>query len=120
MIRATRRHRHCGHDTFTTEALGNTVSQWGNRSNPYRFAGLWGYRDDGDAGLSHVGACYYDPQVGRFISRDAPPYLYCEHEPVNAVDPSRYRIAGLERLLSGAGLVAGGIGLVGGSLLFLL
>jgi len=30
--------------------------------------------------------------VGRFISRDAVlsehPYLYCEHEPVNAVDPS--------------------------------
>ena len=30
-----------------------------------------GYRDDGDAGLLHVGARYYDPQVGRFISRDA-------------------------------------------------
>ena len=39
-----------------------------------------------------MGARYYDPQVGRFISRDAVlsehPYLYCEHEPVNAVDPS--------------------------------
>ncbi|MGQ9881856.1 MAG: RHS repeat-associated core domain-containing protein [Armatimonadota bacterium] len=57
--------------TFTTEAFGNTVSQWGSSSNPYRFAGLWGYRDDGDAGLLHVGARYYDPQVGRFISRDA-------------------------------------------------
>ncbi|MGQ9882182.1 MAG: RHS repeat-associated core domain-containing protein [Armatimonadota bacterium] len=71
---------------LTTEAFGNTVSQWGSRSNPYRFAGLWGYRDDGDAGLLHVGARYYDPQVGRFISRDAVlsehPYLYCEHEPV--------------------------------------
>lgn len=78
--------------TFTTEAFGVAVSQWGSSSNPYRFAGLWGYRDDGDAGLLHVGARYYDPQVGRFISRDAVlsehPYLYCEHEPVNAVDPS--------------------------------
>ncbi|MER3475118.1 MAG: hypothetical protein C4335_14105 [Armatimonadota bacterium] len=59
--------------------FGNAVSQWG-------------YRDDGDAGLLHVGARYYDPQVGRFISRDAAlsehPYLYCEHEPVNSVDPS--------------------------------
>ncbi|MGQ9486798.1 MAG: RHS repeat-associated core domain-containing protein [Armatimonadota bacterium] len=51
-----------------------------------------GYRDDSDAGLLHVGARYYDPQVGRFISRDAVlsehPYLYCEHEPVNAVGSS--------------------------------
>jgi RHS repeat-associated protein len=56
------------------------------------FAGAWGYRDDGDAGLLHVGARYYDPQVDRFISRDAVlsehPYLYCGHESANRVDPS--------------------------------
>jgi RHS repeat-associated protein len=55
-------------------------------------AGAWGYRTDGDAGLMHVGARYYDAQVGRFITRDTVlsehPYLYCEHGPVNAVDPS--------------------------------
>jgi RHS repeat-associated protein len=75
--------------TLTTEAFGNAVAQWGSSANPYRFAGAWGYRDDGDAGLLHVGARYYDPQVGRFISRDAVlsehPYLYCEHEPVNSI-----------------------------------
>ncbi|MER3474685.1 MAG: hypothetical protein C4335_11785 [Armatimonadota bacterium] len=78
--------------TFTTDGFGNVVSQWGSSGNPYRFAGGWGYRDDGDAGLLHVGARYDDPQVGRFISRDAAlsehPYLYCEHEPVHSVDPS--------------------------------
>jgi RHS repeat-associated protein len=56
------------------------------------FAATWGYRNDGDAGLMHVGARYYDAQVGRFITRDTVlsehPYLYCEHEPVNSVDPS--------------------------------
>jgi len=40
----------------------------------------------------HVGARYYDAQVGRFITRDTylsqKPYIYCEHNPVNAVDPS--------------------------------
>jgi RHS repeat-associated protein len=80
--------------TLTTEAFGNAVAQWGSSANPYRFAGAWGYRDDGDAGLLHVGARYYDPQVGRFLSRDAVrsehPYLYCEHEPVNAVDPQGF------------------------------
>ncbi len=68
------------------------VSQSGSSGNPYRFAGAWRYRDDGDAGLLHVGARYYDPQVGRFIRRDPVlsehPYLYCQHEPVNKVDPS--------------------------------
>ena len=60
------------------------MAQWGSSANPYRFAGAWGYRDDGDAGLLHVGARYYDQQAGRFISRDAVlsehPHLYCEHE----------------------------------------
>jgi len=61
-------------------------------SGLYGYAGAWGYRTDGDAGLMHVGARYYDAQVGRFITRDTVlsehPYLYCEHDPVNAVDPS--------------------------------
>jgi uncharacterized protein YegP (UPF0339 family) len=35
--------------TSTTEAFGNAVAQWGSTGNPYRFAGAWGYRDDGDA-----------------------------------------------------------------------
>ena len=42
--------------TLTTEAFGNAVAQWGSSANPYRFAGAWGYRNDGDAGLLHVGA----------------------------------------------------------------
>jgi len=46
------------------------VAQWGGSANPYRFAGAWGYRDDGDAGLFYVGARYYDPAVGRWTSAD--------------------------------------------------
>jgi RHS repeat-associated protein len=56
------------------------------------FAATGGYRNDGDAGLMHVGARYYDAQVGRFVTRDTVlsehPYVYCNHDPVNAVDPS--------------------------------
>jgi RHS repeat-associated protein len=85
--------------TLTTEAFGNAVAQWGSSANPYRFAGAWGYRDDGDAGLFDVGARYYDPAVGRWTSADKwlgdlyrplslNRYLYCEDEPVNRVDPS--------------------------------
>jgi RHS repeat-associated protein len=60
-----------------------------------------GYRDEGDAGLEHVGALYYDKQVGRFITRDTVltehPYLYCEHDPVNYNDPSGHGQDGLIR-----------------------
>jgi RHS repeat-associated protein len=67
---------------------------------------------DSDTGLLHVGARYYDPQVGRFISRDAVlsehPYLYCEHEPVNHVDPSG--MFSLHKAIVGALM-----GIIGGS-----
>ncbi|MDE2127284.1 MAG: hypothetical protein KGJ62_11910 [Armatimonadetes bacterium] len=64
----------------------------GSTSSPYNFAGDWAYQSNGDAGLQHVGARYYDPQVGRFASRDSMldqiPYAYCGGEPNDFVDPS--------------------------------
>ncbi|MCC6727904.1 MAG: hypothetical protein IT208_01035 [Chthonomonadales bacterium] len=64
----------------------------GTSAEPYLYAGAWGYRSDGDAGLMLVGARYHDAQAGRFVTRDTllseHPYLYCEHEPVGGVDPS--------------------------------
>jgi RHS repeat-associated protein len=76
--------------TAITEGFGQTVATTGSTSNPYGFAGSSGYRTDGDAGLMHVGARYYDAQVGRFITRDTVltehAYLYCEHDPVNRID----------------------------------
>lgn len=42
-----------------------------------------------------MGARYYDAQVGRFITRDTylnqHPYLYCDHDPVNHVDPTGHQ-----------------------------
>jgi RHS repeat-associated protein len=78
--------------TLTTEGFGQMVATTGSSTDPYMFAATSGYRNDGDAGLMHVGARYYDAQVGRFITRDTQldqkPYLYCEHDPVNGLDPS--------------------------------
>jgi hypothetical protein len=73
-------------------------------------------------------ARYYDPQVGRFISRDAVlsehPYLYCEHDPVNYVDPSGnipqwvkdYAKAAWEWTKEHASDIGKGIGIVVGTL----
>jgi RHS repeat-associated protein len=78
--------------TIIQDGFGLTVATTGSSTNPYKFAATSGYRDDGDCGLSHVGARYYDSQVGRFITRDTDldehPYLYCAHDPVNSIDPS--------------------------------
>jgi RHS repeat-associated protein len=72
--------------------FGQVVASTGSTGSAYQFAATSGYRTDGDAGLMKVGARYYDAQVGRFITRDTVlsehPYLYCEHDPVNKVDPS--------------------------------
>lgn len=74
------------------DSFGNSVGGSGSSASPYTFAATSGYRSDGDAGLSFVGARYYDAQMGRFISRDTyldqKPYAYCDSDPVNAVDPS--------------------------------
>ena len=78
--------------TLTPDAFGNAVATTGSTGNSYQFGATSGYRNDGDAGLLKVGCRYYDPQVGAFTTRDTyldqKPYLYCEHDPVNAVDPS--------------------------------
>ena len=78
--------------TATYEGFGNSLATTGSTGSAYGFAATSRYRADGDAGLTHVGARYYDAQVGRFVTRDTMlsqhPYLYCEHDPVNCVDPS--------------------------------
>jgi RHS repeat-associated protein len=82
--------------TATYEGFGQTVATTGSSTDPYMFAATSGYRNDGDAGLMQVGARYYDAQVGRFITRDTlldqKPYLYCEHDPINHLDPSGHFI----------------------------
>src|SRR5437870_7451113 len=77
--------------TAIYEGFGQTVATTGSSGSSYMFAATSGYRNDGDAGLMHVGARYYDAQVGRFITRDTEldqhAYLYCEHDPFNYTDP---------------------------------
>ncbi len=122
--------------TFVYDAFGNTTYSSGSASLMNRYCGNWGYRDDGDAGLLHVGARYYDPTTGRFTTRDAllteHPYVYCDGDPVNKVDPSGHREAkpfptgeaigglggGFVGMYGGAFVISGGAGaVVGGGLL---
>ena len=74
------------------DGFGNTIGTFGSSTSSYMYGATSGYRTEGDAGLSQVGARYYDAQVGRFVTRDTylnqHPYLYCDHDPINKVDPS--------------------------------
>jgi RHS repeat-associated protein len=108
--------------TLTTEGFGQTVATTGSSTNPYMFAATSGYRNDGDAGLMHVGARYYDAQVGRFITRDTylsqHPYVYCNADPVNAVDPAGHMPGWLRKAIDiGEDIIIGGAVAVGATIL---
>jgi RHS repeat-associated protein len=79
-------------------AYGQLRGSSGSTASPYRFGATSGYRNDNDGGVLHIGARWYDPAIGRWISADphlgkieAPlsrnRYNYCEADPVNAIDP---------------------------------
>ena len=83
--------------TLATDASGMTVGSSGSSGSAYGFHGGSGYRSDGDgpagfAAFQKVGARYYDPMFGRFLTRDTDlsqrPYAYCDGDPVNCVDPT--------------------------------
>ncbi|MBK7584475.1 MAG: hypothetical protein IPI67_30255 [Myxococcales bacterium] len=76
------------------DAWGKPTASAGNPNvrGPFGFAGgLW----DDDTGLVHFGARDYDPEVGRWITKDPSLfdggmnlYAYAFSDPVNLVDPS--------------------------------
>jgi len=94
--------------TYTYDPWGNIISEEGTSTlkNPFTYKGAFGYYYDEETGLYYLKARYYDPKIYRFISRDpiekAPeladlqnplslnPYVYCENNPVNKVDPDGY------------------------------
>jgi RHS repeat-associated protein len=74
-------------------ALGGTD---GPHPTDYQYAGAWGYEREAEEalGLDYLYQRYYDPQVGKFISRDPIGHVgglnlygYVENDPVSAVDP---------------------------------
>jgi len=62
--------------------------------NPFRYVGRFGVMDDG-SGLLYMRARYYDPDLGRFITKDpigfgggVNLYAYVGGNPVDGIDPS--------------------------------
>jgi RHS repeat-associated protein len=80
--------------SYVYEGFGKIVGQSDGGGGPYQFCGLWGYRNDNDAGLLHVGARYYEVETGRWVQKDplllgkTNVYVYCENITLNLIDPS--------------------------------
>ena len=86
-------------DTYTYDAYGRLLSQTGSSDTAYQFGGE---QRDSLTGLDYLRARYYDPDLGRFISKDAfsgllgdpmsqHDYQYAHFNPVNFSDPSGYQ-----------------------------
>ncbi len=113
---------------YSYDAWGNILSQTGTMAadNPLRYAG---YRYDEATGLYYLMARYYDPSIGRFITRDTfhgfeedplslNQYSYTKNNPVMYVDynghfawaVSLYFITGIGEIT--LTIIAVGVGIV--------
>ena len=77
--------------SYSYDTYGNEVSRSNGEDNPYRFSTK---EYSALTGLVYFGARYYDPEAGRFLTRDPlgftggiNQYLYCASDPVNFNDP---------------------------------
>jgi RHS repeat-associated protein len=83
-------------DSYEYDAFGNSFTKQGATPNNYLYRGE---QFDSDLGLYYLRARYYNPNSGRFMSRDPEDgkakdpktlhkYLYAGGDPINAVDPT--------------------------------
>ena len=77
------------------DAYGRETYAVGGERGGQRFAGAKGYPNDDATGMQLLGARYYLPKLGRFLTPDpighagGPNlYAYCEDSPLENVDPS--------------------------------
>ena len=86
--------------TYEYDSFGNEVKPEKKDENPYRYCGEYYDKETEEV---YLRARYYEPSVGRFITRDTYTgesdeplslhlYTYCENDGVNAWDPSGHKI----------------------------
>jgi RHS repeat-associated protein len=78
---------------YAYDAFGKVLDQIETIPNPFKYVGQFGVMDE-ENGLLYMRARYYDPEVGRFISKDPIGfagglnlYSYTHNNPLNRIDP---------------------------------
>lgn len=85
--------------TYEYDSFGNEVKPDGKDSNPFRYCGEYYDKETEEV---YLRARYYQPAVGRFLTRDTYTgeadellslhlYTYCENDGVNAWDSSGHK-----------------------------
>ena len=74
------------------DAFGNELSTSGTWQTRFDYGGGFGYQRDDESGYKLLGHRYYDPEIGRFLTRDPMKdgrnwYAYCANGPADATDP---------------------------------
>jgi RHS repeat-associated protein len=78
--------------TLNYDAFGSLSGATGTTVTPFKYVGAEGYQGDSETGLQLLGHRYYDPSLGRFITRDPAMdgnnwYAYCQNNPMLNTDP---------------------------------
>ena len=81
-------------DQYLYDPYGNLNRHVGDTENPFQFVGQFGVQND-ETDLYFMRARYYNPAMGRFISKDPIGFLggshlygYSDNNPVSNIDPS--------------------------------
>ncbi len=93
--------------TYEYDSFGNEVKPDGKDDNPFRYCGEYYDKETEEV---YLRARYYQPSVGRFLTRDTYTgesddplslhlYTYCENDGVNAVDLSGHTKKGIRKKL---------------------
>jgi RHS repeat-associated protein len=82
---------------YLANAFGVQHSATGTPTQPFGFAGSWGYQDSGFKLLGHR---RYDPSTGRYLTRDPAKdrrnwWSYCTNSPTNSTDSGGLRAISL-------------------------
>lgn len=86
-------------DTYGYTPFGHLVKHIGSSDQIFTFVGEYGVRQEGESGLYHMRARYYDSRTIQFLSRDSlwpdledpkslNPYQYAGQNPLSFIDPS--------------------------------
>ena len=104
--------------SYTYDAFGVEKNIDDSDTNAFRYCGEY---YDAETGTIYLRARYYDPSMGRFISRDSfagennDPlslnlYTYCKGNPISLKDSSGHWFGLDDAIAAGIGAIAGGVG----------